>query len=50
MIANIWRKMIKLFFVEILTPIGKVSQNTAPSFLENLKLWCAGFCRFVIQK
>ena len=39
-----------LFFVEILTPLGKVSQNTAPSFLENLNLWYARFHRFVIQK
>ena len=29
-----------LFFVEILMPLGKVSQNIAPSFLENLNLWC----------
>ena len=55
-IANIWRKNDKpcssraLLFVEILTPLGKVSQNTAPSFLENLNLWCASFRRFVIQK
>ena len=38
------------FFVEILTPLGKVSQNTPPSFLENLNLWYASFRRFVIQK
>ena len=56
MIANIWRKNDKpcssrvLVFVEILTPLGKISQNTAPSFLENLNLWCASFRRFVIQK
>ena len=56
MIANIWRENDKpcssraLLFVEILTPLGKVSQNTAPSFLENLNLWCASFRRFVIEK
>ena len=56
LIANIWRKNDKpcsfraLLFVEILTPLGKVSQNTAPSFLENLNLWSASFRRFVIQK
>ena len=38
-----------LFFVEVLTP-NKVSQNTSPSFLENLNLWCASFRCFVIQK
>ena len=42
MIANMWWKNDKpcssraLLFIEILTPLGKVSQNTAPSFLENL--------------
>ena len=56
MIANMWWKKDKpcssraLLFVEILTPLGKVSQNTAPSFLENLNLWCASFRRFVFQK
>ena len=56
MIANIWRKNDKpcssraLLFVEILTPLGKVSQNTAPSFLENRNLWCVSFRSFVIQK
>ena len=56
MIANIWRKndtpcsSRALLLVEILTPLGKVTQNTAPSFLENLNLWCASFRRFVIQK
>ena len=56
MIANIWRKndipcsSRALLFIEILTPLGKVSQNTASSFLENLNLWCASFSRFVIQK
>ena len=56
MIANIWRKNDKpyssrtLLFVEILTALGKVSQNTAPSLLENLNLWCAIFRRFVTQK
>ena len=52
MVANIWRKNDKprssraLLFVEILTPLGKVSQNMAHSFLENLNLWCASFRRF----
>ena len=56
MVANIWRKNDKprsfraLLFIEILTPLGKVSQNMAHSFLENLNLWCASFRRFVIQK
>ena len=54
MIANMWWKNDKpcssraVLFVEILTPVGKVSRNTAPSFLENL--WCASFRCFVIQK
>ena len=39
-----------LFFVEILTSLGKESQNTVPSFLENLNLWCASFCRFCYPK
>ena len=36
--------------MEILTSLGKVSQNTAPSFLENLNLWCASFSSFCYPK
>ena len=56
MVADIWRKNDKprssraLLFVEILMPLGKVSQNMAHSILENLNLWYASFRRFVIQK
>ena len=39
-----------LFFVEILMPLGKLYQNTAPSFLENLNLWNASLRLFVVQK
>ena len=39
-----------LLFVEMLTPLGIVFQNTVPSFLENLNFWYASFRCFVIQK